>query len=241
LEEILMSDVLALSDSVNAGLALIGPFYIISLVIGGGLVVISTVFSGDADVDADFDMDVDVDVDVDLDVDVDGPVDGDVAADVGGDADVAAGDHPAGALSLSAWFSVKFVVYFLAMFGLIGTVLTHLTGSSPAMVLVGAVAGGVIVGQVVHQLFRYLRRSGGNSEVVTKDFVDQLARVTIAIAPAKCGEVAVKARGRERFVAAMARRNDDAFKAGDTVGIVAFVAGKAEVVSREEFEFINES
>ncbi len=236
-----MSDVLALSDSINAALASMGPFYIISLVIGGGLVVISTVFSGDADVDADFDVDVDVDVDVDLDVDVDASVDGDVAADVSGDADVPGGDHSAGALSLSTWFSVRFVVYFLAMFGLIGTVLTRLTGSSPAAVLAAAVLGGLIVGQGVHQLVRYLRRSSGNSEVATKDFVNQLARVTIAIAPAKCGEVAVKARGRERFVAAVGRRSDDAFKAGDTVAVVAFNAGKAEVVSREEFEFINES
>jgi hypothetical protein len=70
--------------------------------------------------------------------------------------------------------------------------------------------------------------------------VNTHARVTVAIVPGQRGEVALQVRGRERFVPAVARRADDRFDVGDRVGIVAFANGTAEVVSRQEYEFINE-
>lgn len=213
-----------------AALPSLEPLYVVCLIVGGGLLVISTVFAGgNADVGVEGDVSVDVDADVDI------------SPEAPGDAAVGPGHEITSGLSLASWFSIHFLVYFFAMFGLIGTVLSYLSdlGSTAALAL--ALIGGIVAGQGAHQLLRYLRRSSGNSEASRRDFTNKLARVTVAIAPARKGEVAVQARGRERFVIAVGRRSDERFNVGDTVGIVAFNGGKAEVVSREEFEFITDS
>lgn len=212
-----------------AALPQLGPVYIVLLIVGGGLLVISTVFGGDADAGGDIEAGVDVDLDAD------------VSADTPTDVDAAHGHETGAAVSLASWFSIHFLVYFCAMFGVIGTVLSYLSETSPPAVLGLAVLGGIVAGQGVHQALRYLRRSSGDSKVAKRDFVNKLARVTVAPGPSQKGEVAVQIRGRERFIIAVTHRADDQFKIGDTVGIVAFVAGKVEVVSREEFEFITKS
>ena len=211
--------------------------YIVCLIVGGGLLVLSTFFGGDADADVSADVGADVDVDVDADVDVDLDTAGDTTVDAG----AVDAHHAPSVLSLTTWFSVQFLIYFTAMFGLVGATLSYLSGASSVVVLAWAVLGGLVVGQGVHQLLRYLRRSSGDSKITRKDFVNRLGRVTVAIAPQQRGEVAVRTRGGERFVAARARRADESFKIGDTVGIVGFSGGRAEVVSREEFEFVSES
>ena len=48
-------------------------------------------------------------------------------------------------------------------------------------------------------------------------------------------------RGRERFVAARTKRDDDEFKINDQVVVVAFVNGAAEIVSKKEYEFVTDS
>ncbi len=213
----------------------LGAVYIICLIVGGGLLIVSTVFGGDADADISTDVGADIDVDVDADVDMD------IAGDVTADAGAAHAHHAPSVLSLTNWFSVSFLIYFAAMFGLVGTTLTYLSDTSSGAVLIWAVAGGLVVGQGVHQLLRYLRRSSGDSQITRQDFVNQTGRVTVAIAPGRTGEVAVRIRGGERFVAAVARRSDESFKSGDPIGVVGFSGGKAEVVSRQEFEFVNQS
>lgn len=191
--------------------------YIVCLVVGGGLLLISTVFGGDADagVDADFDVDVDADADIDLNTDSGG-----------------------GALSLSSWFSVQFVVYFAAVFGFVGTVMTYLSEVSAGATLGVAIASGLVVGQAVHQLIRALKRGSSDSSTRTEDYLNKPARVTVAIQPPKRGEVAVRIGDSERFVPARTRRPDDSFKIGEGVVVVAFVGGVAEVVSQTEYEFV---
>jgi membrane protein implicated in regulation of membrane protease activity len=215
-----------------AAMPSLSAVYIVCLIVGGGLLIVSTLFGGDADADIGADVGADIDVDVDADVDMD--VSGDATTDAGA-------AHAPSVLSLTNWFSVSFLIYFAAMFGLVGTTLTYLSDASSGAVLIWAVAGGLIVGQGVHQLLRYLRRSSGDSQITRQDFVNQTGRVTVAIAPGRTGEVAVHIRGGERFVAAVARRSDESFNAGDPIGVVGFSGGKAEVVSRKEFEFVNEA
>jgi len=208
--------------------------YIVCLIVGGGLLVISTVFGGDhggvdADVDADFDLDFDADIevgDVDFDVDV-----------AHADADVDIGVDHHGAMALSTWFSVSFLVYFSAVFGLFGTVLTHMSEVSAVAVLAISLACGLAVGQGVHQGLRALKRSGGNSQVSVKDFINQPARVTVAVKPPSRGEVAVRVGNREHFLAAIVQRSDDSFGVGDAVVIVEYSGGMASIVSRKEHDF----
>ena len=206
--------------------------YVVCLIVGCGLLVVSTIFGhhADADTDVDFDAHVDADMGVDADADV----------HIEADADAAHIDHAAEGFSLATWFSVRFLVYFVATFGLVGTVLSYTSPAGMWVVLIAAIAAGVVVGQVVHQTLRYLKRTSGDSQASVQDFLNRGARVTLAIAAGQRGEVALQVRGRERFVPALPRRQDDTFKVGDPVTVVAYANGTAEVISREEYDFVHE-
>jgi hypothetical protein len=227
---------------VAAGVPALTALYWICLIVGGGLLLISTIAGahGDAGFDTDIHVDADVHVDADLPVDADVSVDTDVGGDVDMHGDIS-GDVHAGheaATSLTTWFSIRFAVFFVATFGLIGVALTHLSETSSGIVAGCAFVGGFVVGQAVHQLFRKLRRSSGDSTTQPKHYLNKLARVTIATAYASKGEVALDVRGTERFVPAVARHKDAHFEIGEEVAVVGYSGGVAEVVSREEFEFL---
>ena len=134
--------------------------YWICLIAGGGLLVISTVAGashlGSADVDVDFELDTDVDFDADFDIDAEIPDDFDVdivhAHEAAGMAEhLASAD---GAISLSSWFSLRFVVFAAATFGFLGVVLTYLSDLTGAATAGIAIIGGIAVGQIVHQIIR---------------------------------------------------------------------------------------
>lgn len=199
--------------------------YIIALIVGGGLILISTMLGshGNTDIHADLSTDVSVD------------------HHFGGDGHHATNvDHHTGerGLSLASWFSMQFAVFFLAIFGLIGTAMTYTSAVDQGIVLTTAILGGGVVGQVVHQTLRALRKTSVGSDLTTQDYLDQPARVTIAFDAARRGEVAVASRNGERFLAAQAKRGDDRFKVGDQVVVVGFVGGVAEVVSKTEHDFV---
>ncbi len=227
-----------------AGLEAITPVYIVCMIVGGGLLLVSTVLGGHAD-GADFHVDAGVDTDVDFHVDMD--VDPGVDVDVSGshdfefDAQHELFDGHDSVFALSNWFSIRFLIYFVATFGLIGTVLTYMTDTGAAIVLVVSVVGGLIAGQGVHQVLRILRENSGNSVTRVEDYINVSGRVTVSINPPACGEVSVSVGGTERYVPAFAKRKDDKFSIGDQVTVVGFSNGVAEVVSREEYEFINKS
>jgi len=221
-------------DLFPEGLAGIVPalttLYWICLVVGGGLLVISSVAGGHADTD----FSSDVHVGGDLPVDAHAGADFDSPTDATGHAHA---DH-AGAASLASWFSIQFVVFFMAMFGVIGVTLTHLTEAGGGATLIASVGGGLIVGQGVHQLLRKLRASSGNSTTQLADYVDKPARVTIDMTDRDRGEVAVRVGGGERFIPAVSKREDAKFERGDQVTVVDYQGGVASVVSREEFDFL---
>ena len=219
------------------GIAGLSAVYVICLIIGGGLLVVSLLFGGDSDAGVDADGAAGVDVDGDIDVDV--------SADAGPDLDVDTtvhGGHLAhDGASLASWISVRFLIYFAATFGMVGTVLTYTTDSRPLVVLLVALGVGLVVGQAVQQTVRYIQRTSGDSSTSSRDYVNSTGRVTVAIRPGRQGEVACDVRGGERFLPAFARRAEETFAVGEIVGVVAFANGTAEVVSRKEFEFLHET
>jgi membrane protein implicated in regulation of membrane protease activity len=208
--------------------SLVATAYWVSLILGGGLLLISCLSGGDADADvgADFGGDISVDADVGTDIDVD--------TDMSTDLD---GGH-GGATSLANWFSMQFVVFFMAICGVIGVTLTHLTGVGPRPTLGIAAIGGLFAGQGAHQVIRKLRRSSGNSTPQLTDYINKLGRVTMDVAHKGKGEVAVRVGRAERFVPAVSKREDAKFQRGDEVAVVDYSGGIATVVSREEFEFL---
>jgi len=250
-------------ESIIAQLAVTFPdlttLYVVCAIVGGSLLLISTMsfFGGDADADVDADTDFDVDgnvdldgigaeVDVDADADIDADVDMDADADVDADvhvetadaADAHAGAGHVGAMGLASWLSVRFLVYFCAVFGILGIVLTYMTDYAPGMTFGVSLAGGIVVGQGVHQLFRKLKKSSSNSATTEADYVNQVGRVSVTITYPQKGEVAIPVRSNERFVPAVAKHPDTNFKVGEEIGVIAYRGGVAEVVSREEFDFL---
>lgn len=209
--------------------------YWMALLVGGGLLLISLLSSfGDADVSEGLDADLGGDVDLDIGGDVDW--ESDVSGDVGDH--VTAGHTDPG--SLTTWLSARFVIYFMASAGMVGVVLTHLSDISAGVTASVAVLAGLVIGQGAHHTFRLIVRTSGNSVVRQSDYVEQPARVTIAVGPNQKGEVALRVRGTERYVPAVSRRSDDQFAVGEAVAVVAYENGVAEVVSRDEFEFLSD-
>jgi hypothetical protein len=212
--------------------------YWVCFIVGGGLLVLSLLGGLEHHADADFDFHGDVDVDVDAGgVDVDHGIDLDHDADLDHDVDI--GAHGS-MLALSTWFSLRFVVFFVASFGMVGVCLSYLSDVTPGPALLVSAVAGLVVGQAVHQVFRAIRRGSGDSTVRAADYLNQPARVSIAIEPGKKGEVALVVAGGERFAPAVSQRKDAGFAAEDQVVVVDYRAGVAEVISREEYEFLNE-
>ena len=193
-----------------ASLPALLSIYWICLIVGGGLLIISSVAGGDADAGLDADVDVHVDA-----------------------------GH-AHASALTTWFSLQFVVFFMAVFGVIGVAMSYLTQQQSAVVLIGALVGGLIVGQTVHQVLQKLRRTSGDSTPKAEHYVNKLGRVTIAVAGGKTGEVALRVGRAERFLPAVAKHSDQDFETGQPVGVVDYRDGVVEVVSREEYEFLGD-
>ncbi len=216
--------------SIAISLPAVATVYWVCLIVGGGLLIVSSVAGGDADTTLGGGLDADVAGGAD--------VAAGACSGLGADADADVGHTHALAGALAGWFSLQFVVYFVAMFGLIGVVLTHLTDTASPVVFGWAMAGGLAVGQGVHQLLRKLQQTSGDSTPQPKDFVNKLARVTVTITPPDKGEVTLRVGRSGRYVPAVSKHSDKAFKAGEEVAVVAYRAGVVVVVSREEFEFL---
>lgn len=205
--------------------------YIVSLVVGGGMLVISSLFGGHAGTDVQVDGGLDFSTDVHADLPSDVHVDPSGGADGGLDGGFGHGHEW---FSLTSWFSISFVVYFLAVFGLVGTSLTLFSNIQSSAVAALAALCGLIAGQAVHQLLRFLRRTSGNSAPSVVEYVNRPARVTVAIHGRNKGEVAVCVRGGTRFIPAVARQTGDHFDKGDTVFIIGLNDATAEVVAQDE-------
>lgn len=200
---------------------LLVSLYWIGLIVGGGSLLFSTVLGGHADGAASDGLDVDAQVDTESGFDH-------------------AHGHPAGAGSLSSWLSLRFAIFFLAVFGLIGLTLTWLSDLAASTVLVVALVAGIGVGQFVHHILRHLRRTETDSSPRVSDYVNKLGRVTVSVQPPRMGEVALRVGRSDRYVPAASQRKDQSFKPGDVVAVVAYRDGVAEVISREEYEFLGD-
>jgi membrane protein implicated in regulation of membrane protease activity len=255
----------AMLANLPAGEAMASPalvtVYWACAVVGVGLILLSALGSShghtDGSVDvgaggmggdmpADMHMDVGADVPADTGLDLSGHAGG-VEAGAPGEAhfggDAAHGGHEAAATASTAatWFSMRFVVFFVGVFGIIGLILTYMTGAAVPVAFGVALVSGLAAGQGVHQTFRRLDRTAGNSTPTVADYVNQIGRVTIAIRPPKTGEVAIAVRGGQRYLPAASKHPDAGFAVGDEVAVVDYCGGVASVVSRKEFEFVRQT
>ncbi len=234
-----MPDISIASEIVANGPTLI-TLYWACAVVGIGLLLVSFLGGlqhGGIDLHADADGMPDVHGDIPTDVHAAGGMDT--------HADAALGHHGAGhhaaPSTMATWFSIRFCIFFIAVFGAVGVILTQMTESAPSTALAVSLASGLIVGQAVHRLFRRISQTSGNSTPLVEDYVNQIGRVTVAVSHDRVGEVAVSVRGCQRYLPATAKRTDASFQIGEEIAVVDYNGGVAVIVPRKEFEFLKDA
>jgi membrane protein implicated in regulation of membrane protease activity len=144
--------------------------YIASLIIGGGLLLISLLFGGEAG-------------------GADAPGGGGLEGLEAGD-----GGSLGSALPLASLF---FWTFFLAFFGLAGVLLSLLTREAGTLLIGGLSTGtGLIAGLLAARVLRSLGRAEVDSGVRLDDMVGRLGRVVVPVGREQPGKVRVELKGR---------------------------------------------
>jgi hypothetical protein len=217
--------------------------YILAAMLGGGLLlfsVISGALHGVGDVDATG-VDVSgVDADVPhLDVDV-GHLDADVS---GGDVHIAGADHDVhvghgmpGQLVLG-FFRPRNLIFFLAAFGLTGTLLT-VTGGTPDTTLTLSLVMGGGAWLMTYGVFTWLRRSESLMDAVGEVEIEGCpARVVLPLSPGEPGRIACVVADRELYLTArLAPEVSKTLETGSEVVILRIEGGVAEIIPFDTLE-----
>ena len=151
--------------------------YLVTLIVGGCLLMLSIFAGGDHELDHDVDADFDANLDMDLDGDVDG-------FDAGG---------------YDAWLpvgSLRFWTFFAAFFGLVGTVLTAVGGMGKLMTLAPAIGVGYLSGVVATKLLRALTKQKVGKVVGGNDLVGVSGTLMLPASPQEPGKIRIQLGGR---------------------------------------------
>ena len=188
--------------------------YLVSLIVGGFFVLLSIFGGGDAEADVDVDFDADVDADVDF--------------DAGGGTDLVVGaDAGPGLVDL---FSLRALFLFAAFFGLTGTLLTWIDNGEPAT-LIAAVLMGLFAGLGGNYILKRFAYEHVSSDVGVRDLQGRTATVVLPFGTHDKGKVSVVAKGhRLQLVARGLEGSDETFHPGEEVVILRMNGRIAEVV-----------
>lgn len=197
--------------------------YIACLVFGGVLLVMAMMAGGDG---ADHELDAHGDVAHDLGGHAD------VSHELSGDTDHAAVQHThANAADAVRYLSFRNVVFFMAFFGLTGTVLTTL--AIPSIITALSAAGmGVFASQVGYRLMRYLKGSETGQAVDLGDLRGHTGTVLVGCGRAQTGKITVRSGTQTLTLLAQVATEERRahFKPGDTVIISRVERGIAHVI-----------
>jgi len=192
--------------------------YLVCLMVGGILVLVS-IFAG-TDADPDLAMDADVDFAMDADVDF--------AAEVG--------EAPGGqGLAAAAQFlSFRNLVFFMAFFGLTGNVLTWIQ-IPQAVTFIFAVGMGLFAATVSHKLITYLKKTETGQVMDMRDLEGLTAKVIVNVSKQRRGKVAVNANDQHLQLLALVAdsASKDEFKFNESVTIVKVENGVAQVAGED--------
>jgi membrane protein implicated in regulation of membrane protease activity len=186
--------------------------YIVCAVVGGGLMLLSAlggVLHGDLGGGHEVEVDTGHEIDFQHDIaatDVDHP-----SIDIAGSHDVGweAGDF------WLAFVSMRFLTYFVGIFGIFGLVLTWFSELGPTSVALFSALVAFVLGYGGSLLFRYLKVEGETSGVTEHDYVGVLGRTLVGIRPSQPGKVRVSIKG-------------------DTLDLIALSEGEKEIAAGEE-------
>lgn len=203
------------------------PVYWISLIVGGFFVLLSVFGGGDSDADADVDFDADVDMDFDADADLDFDTDADMDADA--DVHVGYGDVGAGP-GLVDLFTIRALFLFATFFGLTGVLLSWAnTGELMTAILAGLT--GAIVGLGGNYIIKSIGYAHISSTVTAVDMKGRTGTVIIPFDSDDQGKISLISKGqRLQLVARAFEGADETFEPGDEIVVVRVNGRVAEVV-----------
>jgi membrane protein implicated in regulation of membrane protease activity len=198
--------------------------YLISLIVGGFFVLLSIFGGGDheSDLDADMDVDVDLDFDADLDADFD--------HDIGTDHDAGGGSMDTG-IGLVDLLSIRALFLFAAFFGLTGTLL-DLLGEGEPLTAILSVLVGLIVGLGGNYIIKRFAYEEVSSIVGGSDYTGKTARVLLPFEGGERGKILLEVKGQRLQLLARSLDADriEEFSQGEEVVVVRMSGRVAEVV-----------
>lgn len=208
--------------------------YLISLIVGGFFVLLSIFGGGDNESDADVDADVDVDADIDVDSDFDHDFDADHDFDHGMDVDHDLSMDHGGGPDFVDLLSIRALFLFAAFFGLTGTTL-GLLGSEEPWTAVFSILTGLVVGLGGNWFIKRFAYEQVSSAVSSRDLTGRTARVILPFIGEERGRILIEAKGQRLQLTARSldTEGDDSFSPGDEVVVVRMDGRVAEVVKPE--------
>jgi membrane protein implicated in regulation of membrane protease activity len=209
---------------------LLVAIYLGSLILGGGLLVVSALLGGKDTGGHDHDADHDADHGADADHDADHDHGHEVSYAQLGTSD-------------ALWMpllSMRFWTFFLAFFGLMGLLLQGMTklgliGAPWGVSLGMAIGAGAIAGYLISNILRRLKRERVNSEVVPEtDYEGKAGEVLLDVAPGDPGLVRLEVKGVSIDVTALALdEQTPRLKRGSKVIVLEYRDGKVVVAPFE--------
>lgn len=188
--------------------------YWVCLLVGGFFVLLSVFGGGDTEADADVDADFDADVEADFDAEMDADLDAD------------------GGTDFVDLLSIRALFLFAAFFGLTG-VLLGLTGTAEVMRLTLAVLTGLVVGLGGNWLIKRVGYAHVSSDVTPAELKGRTATVLLPFEGVQPGKILLDVKGHRLQLRARAFGGDEAaepFQPGEEVVVVRMDGSIAEVV-----------
>lgn len=181
--------------------------YLICMLVGGFFVLLS-IFGGEMDHHAD--------------------VSGDVHADLGAGA---SHDTDTGSGGFVDLLSLRTLFFFLAFFGLTGTLLSW-TGSGATLTAITATALGLLVGFGGNYAIQRIGHARVSSEITSNDLTGLTGRVLIPFSGDERGKISVIVKGSELRLPARSldAESPESFDPGDEVVVVSRDGVTVEVV-----------
>ncbi len=199
------------------------PVYWISLIVGGFFVLLSVFGGGDSEADAD------VDFDADADLDFDGDADMDLDADADADLHIGHGDLGAGP-GLVDLFTIRALFLFAAFFGLTGVLLSWANTGEPMTAILAGLTG-AIIGLGGNYVIKSIGYAHVSSTVTAVDMKGRTGTVIIPFDSNDQGKISLISKGKRlQLVARAFEGADETFEPGDEIVVVRVDGRVAEVV-----------
>ena len=193
--------------------------YIVAMVVGGGLILLSAFagLTGHADApDADHDVHFDTDHEHDLN-----------------EVHAQAHAHEGASESWLPFLSLRFWTYFFGGWGLCGFLLAMTRQTVEPVTVTFATCVGIAVGMLAFVATRLLRKSELDSKISSKDFLGASGRLVVAARPGQLGKARLEIKG-EILDILVVSDNDQEIEAGEDVFVVGVDGSQARVTRQRE-------